>query len=470
MALTVYPVIRFNSAGTTTDSGAGPDTAITGTGGVTDGTTTVDLSTDSPDLSALPTDGSAVLFIQTSSGRRYSRISTWDNTAKTVTCGDTFVAGSSLSWSIGGKRSSLTHADSVRLWEGSGDAKDGWIIELEEDFTVAGTATYNSIFYCDVGANQLIIRGKSGAVRTLSNSATGPCVTLKNTIVILRNLKFENSSGTPANGIYIISNKGYYAEDCIIGDATNQFTTGVNNNSSGNMRLTNCIITDCTAYGNYLGLNNAGIEMHGCHVRNCGNDGVYTNGNASVRIFDSIIENCNYGVFSKSTGQTLFIKDSVIDGNTNDGINANNSSGLSLYITGSQITNNGGYGINCANDTADYQSQTVRNNNFGTAGAGANSSGAYTNLTQNACIEGNIAVDPGYTGSGDFTGGTAVSDKGFPSTESGALGAGASGTTGHKDIGIQRAVSGSTTAFAGRRLIRVPRRGTNDKRGVIRRG
>lgn len=139
MALTEWPTIRFNNStgSDTAASGAGPATAVTGTAAAhTNGVASTTITfADSPDLSGVAQDGSALLFLNTASGRKFTRISTVDNSAKTCVVEDSFniASGSAVNYAIGGKRATLNHADSRKLFYngGDGDCKGGVRVEIE---------------------------------------------------------------------------------------------------------------------------------------------------------------------------------------------------------------------------------------------------------------------------------------------------------------------------------------------------
>jgi len=102
--------LYVNSSGSDTQaSGCGPSTAVYGTGADTDGTTVVDLSADSPDLSSVAQYD--LLWVDTASGAQFAEISSVDNVAKTVTVGQTMVLGTGQNWAIGGKRATLQSLD-----------------------------------------------------------------------------------------------------------------------------------------------------------------------------------------------------------------------------------------------------------------------------------------------------------------------------------------------------------------------
>lgn len=95
MSLTVFPVILVSSgsgAASTANppaSGAGPATAVGGTKARTRNAASQSqigfFESSAPDLSGISTDGSHVLFVETASGRRFSRIDTKKDTQQSVT-------------------------------------------------------------------------------------------------------------------------------------------------------------------------------------------------------------------------------------------------------------------------------------------------------------------------------------------------------------------------------------------------
>src|SRR5688500_14311591 len=103
MAITIL----FNSVSgsDTAASGAGPATAITGSNASYSGSVfTLD---GSPDLSGVVVADS-ILYVDTSTGRKFFDITSIDNTAKTVTVVSA-PAGTAtgLTWAIGGQRATF---------------------------------------------------------------------------------------------------------------------------------------------------------------------------------------------------------------------------------------------------------------------------------------------------------------------------------------------------------------------------
>ncbi len=80
-------------------------------------------------LTGVPTDGSAALWLQTASGRRWSKITA--RAADTVTVADSFniPAGTPVDCAVGGKRSTLDHGAGTRVV--TQDLKLGWFLNIE---------------------------------------------------------------------------------------------------------------------------------------------------------------------------------------------------------------------------------------------------------------------------------------------------------------------------------------------------
>src|SRR5678815_4211503 len=251
------PTILFNS-GTGSDtaaSGAGPATALTGTGASTTASSgTVSLLTDNPDLSGVAVDGSAVLWVKSSSGLQYSKITAVDNTAgvKTVTCATVYAnTESGRTWGIGGKRATLDHADSRILLQA--DVKAGWIIQLEDDQSLASTLTPTS--GGAQGTGWITLRGDSATTRrTITNSANSATFTFSSTSAILwrfENVNFANSNGTKTsanafNFSAAVTNSFSWV-NCST-DGTNKQLRFINRSASSILRLAliGCDIHDTT--------------------------------------------------------------------------------------------------------------------------------------------------------------------------------------------------------------------------------
>ena len=216
-----YPDIRFNSStgSDTAASGAGPSTAITATAAAhTSGiaSTTITL-TNSPDLSGVATDGSAALWLNTASGRQWSRITAVNNTLKTVTVEDSFniAALSAVNYAIGGKRATFNETNSRKLFS---DAKAYWIATTETDQTISSVISVTS------AGSPFFVRGDSETShRVVTQSANAACFNSGVANLNLMNLKFQNTnvSKGSAGGYSGSGGNGVRMTNCIVGDATN---------------------------------------------------------------------------------------------------------------------------------------------------------------------------------------------------------------------------------------------------------
>ena len=250
------PVIVFNngSGSDTIASGAGPGTPVNGTGAAhTNGasSTTITL-TNSPDLSAVATDGSAAIWLATASGRRWSKITGVDDGADTVTTEDSFniASGSAVDYGIGGKRKTL---DSSRELLG-GDIKDEWAVELEDDQTVTTSAISIDVERYSIGSSVV------GTERTITQSANAAVFDFSSGTdqVVVHDLKFQNSNGTKSSAYGVIATTGGSScemrfERCTFGDSVNTLNQAFDG-ACGQMMLCDCEILECTGAGIDVGL------------------------------------------------------------------------------------------------------------------------------------------------------------------------------------------------------------------------
>lgn len=410
------PTFTFNQAGGSNPasaSGAGPATALTGAAASFSGSVvTLD---GSPDLSGVDATGLHVLYLATTTGRRWFRITAVDNGADTVTV-HSAPAGtaSGLSWAIGGKLKDLDNTNTRLIF--SDDAESGWRFSLEDDQTISTGLDVTPTGHTSGTAEPLVFQSSSAeTLRTItqtsnsynfqSNVTTGPiCVT---------DLKLANSNATKTNAIGFSARGKLIARRCVFGDATNKLLKGVTRNGgTPYFFLTECRITSCTDDA----IESSSTEV--CRLVNCRIDNNTGNG-MDVAINDSLsIVGCEFhdnggsGIeINNSGGASVAIIGSTIHSNTADGISFITSAlHAQTLILGNNITGNGGYGID-DNSLANY-GIIVRANNFGT-GATANTSGQSRGLSLEAS---NVGVDPQYANAagGDFTPGANVRGKGYP--------------------------------------------------------
>lgn len=442
------PAIVFNSgAGSdTAASGAGPSTAVAGTGAAHTGgvsSTTITL-TNSPDLSGVLTDGSAVIWIDTPSGRQFSKITAADDGADTVTTEDAFniASGSACNYAIGGKRATWDHADSRTVFA---DAKPGWTIKIEDnqslasgsriEVTASGSATGGRIVICGASASSRSVITQTGnaAVFNINSSS----------FLLFRDLTLANSNGTKtsAEGFRFPSNTNVVIQNCVLGDQTNSLRNGLRSVSGSPLPFVeDCEIKYCTDAGISFA---SQLDVLGCWIHDNASDGIAFSGVTRVRK-SRITGNGGDGLRATAFSGQLKASDNTIHGNTGDGIDLSTNAACSTYleIVNNQITGNGNYGIRGHADT-DGHKWLVDYNNYGSGGT-ANTSGATLSVTAGP---NSLNVDPGYTnaGSNDFSVGTTTQAKGYPGAGGTSGGAGQTGTTSYVDIGAaQRQESGGS--------------------------
>jgi hypothetical protein len=380
------PDIHFNyaSGSDTQASGAPYDmTPVYGTGAsTTDGSINVDLSTDSPDLSGVPTDGSAVLWVDATAGQKWSIITAVDNTTKivTVTSGrDYDVTETGRSWAIGGKRKTLD-ADQ-RLY--SGDWYGGWSIVLEDDQTITTTPT---LYFTQT---ETIKSDIPGTRRTIAQSTSGIATldvfpSTKDTAVLI-DLKLTNTNATKTTGTAGLTrnSSGSGATvtlfNCEIGDETDQLYYGI---STGSIAI-GCYIHHCISYGTQGSIDNTVVSNNGT--------GIYQTNSAFYAADSFICDNTGDGIaFENQYANSARVVNCTIANNGGDGVgySAGSGGGSGGHYVNNSITGNGTYGVGYAAGTA-----TFINNNFG-SGASANGSGAINGTP--ATEQGSTFSDPLY--------------------------------------------------------------------------
>ncbi len=426
------PDLRFNngSGSDTAASGAGPTTALTGVA-ASFATTTVTLD-GAPDLSGVATDGSHVLWLKTSTGRQWFTITAVDNTAKTVTVSDApSGTATGRTWAIGGKRKTVSNADSATLFAASTGAKGGWIITLEDDQPTL-TASLTCGATGDANGN-IMLRGDSSTTPRLLNCSTNnvSVITLSGGWTF-ENLKFTSSAATrtTSHGLNVVAGSTtnlLIVRRCVFGDATNKLQNGINRDSGNQTsRIIDCEFASCLGAGfaGSHGATSAADLLFGCYIHDCTGAGIqvpYYVGSSTEALFAAIgcivVRNGAQGIYvtvdSTYKGPCLLIGNTV-HGNTGDGIYLKYAENIiGAVIANNQITSNGGYGLNCAAGTAAVNDKLVAfiaYNNFWN-----NSSGARTGISAGSR---DTAVDPGYTNAArsDFSVSGSARAIGFPAS------------------------------------------------------
>jgi hypothetical protein len=435
------PTILFNSStgSDTAASGAGPTVALSGANAAVASNTTVTLSVDAPTLTGVATDGSACMWVDTSSGRQYSRITAVDNGLKTVTVATAYaVTEGTRAWGIGGKRATLNHADSRTIGT---DCEAGWILEFEDDGSLALSGAAISIS----GTLPLTVRGNSLTTKRLvtqSSNVISFAIGTSTGSVDFQNLAFENTNGTKTNAtaISVSNNTQIRVRNCRFGHITNTLSLAIARTAqTPSFYLYDCEIMYCVNATAAIGSRTI-LEVQGCYIHDnvaAGIGGPDSGG--QIVIMNSVIEN-NGGdgiLVRTATGTFIVIAGNTIHGNTGDGIDASVGVGAigRAAIFNNNITSNGGYGIRAV---AAENPAFLDFNNFGSLASNTNNtSGSMLNLTDGA---NDLAVDPNYkdAANGDFSSGVNIRNKGFPNSTRKIGGDPTVGTYGYTDIGIQR--------------------------------
>lgn len=445
------PSITFNATtgSDTAASGAGPASAVTGpaaahTGGVASTTITL---VNSPDLSGVAVDGSAVLWLQTASGRQFSKITAVDNVARTVTAEDVFTiaSASAVAYAIGGTRATIGHADSKKVFL---DAKPGWTITTETDQSYA--TAMNLSASGDPAIGPIVFRG-SGATRTLSQGNNAPGVNVTGSSWVFRSLRFVNTSATKTAASGIKLSAQLTVRDCTLGDPTSRLNLGVEHNS-GVLTLVNCEVRDCLSHGISSSAATT-ILIRSCFIHANGGAGISATANSDLDLRDNIIAaNTGTGIVkSGGTGVNLHqIIGNTVHGNGGDGLDISTATAdaLGLVVINNNFTGNGGYGFR-GQAAIDAMADDVGYNNYGT-GTTANTLGASIAFTAGP---GSLAVDPAYVNAsgGNFAVGTALGGVGSPD---GLIGNGGTITRSYVDIGAaQRQEPAGASAAGGGTVI-----------------
>lgn len=229
------PVIQYNAStgSDTLASGAGPATAIGGSPNVatvvSGPSTTIELTTGSPftvvDVSGVATDGSHVIWMDTPSGRKLSKIvgrvlgDAGKGVQASVTVEDTFSFAGGVNFAIGGKRKTL-ESDASQL--DYSDFKEGWVIEFD-----SGTYDLTSTWTVPLST----VNGPGFTIRAASGAGTKPIIRQNNTagafamLVLghrtqISGLRFVNNSTSSSTSNNVFRNNnfiiGIIVKDCEI--------------------------------------------------------------------------------------------------------------------------------------------------------------------------------------------------------------------------------------------------------------
>lgn len=445
-----------NSTGSDTAASGSGGTAISGTGASLNGTTTVDLSADTPDLSGVPTDGSGVLWCDTTSGLQFSKITAVDDGADTVTVATAYsVTESSRNWGIGGKRA--TYEGIRKLL--TADILPGWTVDVDHtgtDYTI--TSKMETSISGDTTSGKITLKSTSSTrptinLDTASNQTSHHELNVNHWLV--DHLAFDHiNTGRILEGVIVIDSGGVNVEfrDCEItelsfgGVLSPQLVEISQNTNDTEPRFKNCWFHDGIkgVFAYYIQKHSA-LNITGCLFEDLTSYAIHMDDVDGPLIYRNEIVGASYGIYCSGIVRAGNFFHNVIVDSTNDGIFLTGSGIYDSCIQGNIFQGNGGYGLN---------SDTVPDNlNFADFNAyRSNTSGQANGITQGA-NEVTLTADP-FTNasSGDYTlndtagGGAACKAVGGPS-EVGLI----TGTRSNNiDIGAHQSAAG-----AGGGLLRV---------------
>ena len=351
-----YPTIVFNSStgSDTAASGAGPATALTGSAASYSGSVvTLD---GSPDLSGVATDSTHVLYLVTSTGRKFFAITAKDNTAKTVTVADAPAGtASGLSWAIGGKRATWDNTNSRLLF--STDRKAYWTIRTETDQTITSTALNMG---STVGLLGMVIEGDDPTTLRVINQTANAATMTGTGSIIVRNLKITNSNGTKSNAVGVdASNPDEYFifQNCVFGDATNQLISAFGPYSY--LICEGVVVQHCTGGQGSLSINSRQFLVNFQYIHNGGSWSTTYAGSTYINCL--FAGNTGDGVTTQIGGSYTFVNCTFAN-NTGDGLDSS-ALNAGYIIHNCLFANNGNYGHRGggANPTVGFPPSSIGN-------------------------------------------------------------------------------------------------------------
>ncbi len=384
------PTVAINSTGSDIGaSGAGPSVALTGTLAATHTNTTVNI-TDGADLSGVAVDGSAALWVSSSSGRQWSGITGISGSvgAWTVTVADAYAnTESGKTWGIGGKRATL--AGSIQLGL---DVRAGWTIDVQTNQTLTANFSFRpnavqgttTTFKSSVGS---ATAGTGVQISTATNSIYGLDVQNGNCINV-RNIYFKCTAGTPGSGVGPVFNAGSVTNIAIYGCVFDGWLYAVRGEDPGGnvqtvgLIVAGCEIKSCTTGGILVGNKGAIVEGNYIHGNTGNAVDVSCSQTPAPMSFIKNVVTANAGVglrlVSNSGNMAIIARNNTVGNNTGAG-----SYGIFLHQNGSgtsfDVRDNVSYGNTAADiqvDTSLIDASVIDYNFYGTTGgsyvAGAN--------------------------------------------------------------------------------------------------
>lgn len=420
-----FPIILVDSTdGAASDSaasGAGPTTALTGTSAsYAAAVVTLD---GTPDLSGVVDTGAHVLYLVTSTGVRFFKITAVDNGADTVTVTPSPAGtASGLSWAIGGVRATIAGTESKALFDrggAAGDALPGWTVQMQSGHAETIAATFDLRTSGDVTDGPVTLRGEDGAsaMPCLTFSNNGNAFVVRANYIVFHEFEMRNSNATKtASKAFSHATNGFSVSKLRINHQTDKFWTGVvvgNSTKSPIPTITECEIAYCASDAVTL-VYTATIFDNFIHHN--GGRGVVlpVSSNHPAFLLNNIIsDNSSDGIYwnpGETTRGGVIVNNTVV-GNSGDGLQIANTSISGVLIANNIFASNTGYGVSL---TITAVSALARNWVFVGNNFYSNTSGPYTPVDLGSLNE--STADPQFTDSanGDYSIGTNLKAKGHP--------------------------------------------------------
>jgi Right handed beta helix region len=394
-------VINNSTGSNTAASGAGPSTAISGSAcNVTSGSATCTI-TDAVALGGVATDGSAVLWVQTASGRQYSAITAISGSsgAWTLTLGDTvWTTSTNKNWAIGGQRLNFetTNTSTKTAFV---DWHAGWTIDLQQTGTNYVLTSTITVIASGTAGSRCKFTSTSGT-KPIITSATNsvPLISIQScTDLNIENLWLTHTAATRGHGITTVGSGAecYYCEfkNLVIDGCL----TGINavyggNYSTDDGLIENTVVKNCTSHGLQLMPGGCTMTVMSCDIYLNAGDGINMSGSGAagrIVVIDSHIDhNSGKGMYlgpSASQVHCLTVVSCNVSFNTSDGISATPTTAMAIITTNNII-----YGNACGRNYSASPDMGHSRNDF----LGGNTSGPYGGSAVAGTADVTLTADP----------------------------------------------------------------------------